>query len=110
VIFEKKLESEEIMKNFFDKLTSIEHKITVEKGYFTLFTIPYRNTSIKKYDLIVSAPWITVNKREALKYFVNNIKSIFRPKELIYISRIVIIDQNNRDIEAMINIIRDILS
>ena len=58
-----------------DKFRELESRIAEEEGSFVLFALFMREDAPDRWDLIVSAPWITGDKRDAVDYFVNQIKS-----------------------------------
>ena len=78
-----------------DKLISLDRKISAEKGDFSLFGLFRRSDARHKWDLLVSAPWLEVDKKKGLKYLVKQIKSQLKPDELLSISRIVILERGH---------------
>jgi hypothetical protein len=89
------------MKDILDKLLSLEHKISNEKGSFNLFAIFLREDSEDKWDLVVSAPWLVPNRKESFNYIVNQIKSVLDNNELMFISRIVLLEEGNPVLNAI---------
>lgn len=54
-----------------------------------------------KWDLVVAAPWINVDKASALKYIALKVQAYLNPDELLKLSRIVIIDDDNPALDAI---------
>ena len=82
------------MKNIINKLRLIEQETSTEKGEYNLFALFLREDSPNKWDILVSAGWIE-NKEDALNYLATKIQNAFNQDELLLISRIVLIDDNN---------------
>jgi hypothetical protein len=89
------------MKQLVDKLVLLERDISTDKGEFVLFALFLREDALDRWDLVVSAPWIEANKKEALDYLVSQLQPRLEPEELLFISRIVLIDKDNPALEAI---------
>lgn len=89
------------MKQIIEKLTTIEKETSIERGKYDLFALFLREDSSNKWDILVSSDWINNNKEEALKYLAQKIQTSFTQSDLIQISRIVIIDENNPSLPAL---------
>lgn len=83
------------MKEIVAKLMLIEKETATERGEYDLFALFLREDSSDKWDILVAAAWIDINKEEALKYLSKKIQSSLHQSELLFISRIVIIEDNN---------------
>lgn len=84
-----------------EKLIRKEIEISKDKGQFSLFALFLREDSPNKWDLLVAAPWIEKNKNLALKHIASIIQKTLTQEELIKISRIIIIDCNNKALNAI---------
>jgi len=89
------------MKETAKKLSSIEGQISRAKGPFSLFALFLREDAPDVWDLVVAAPWIESNQAQALKYIAEKMGEALTPDELTRISRIVLIDENNPDLDAL---------
>lgn len=89
------------MKDIATKLRDIEKKMSEKKGAFNLFALFMREDAENKWDLLVSSKWISKNKPESLKYIASNVQDALTQKELVKISRIVIIDNDNSALDAI---------
>lgn len=89
------------MNKFVEKVAQKEVEISNERGAFNLFALFLREDATGKWDLLVAAPWIEKDKSEALKYLAEKIKSSLDDKELLMLSRIVIIDKGNPALDAI---------
>lgn len=83
------------MNEYVAKLMEIEKKASEEKGPFTLFALFHREDTIEKWDLLVASPWIEENKKEALHYLASELRERLTPNELVKISHIALIDEDN---------------
>ncbi len=83
-----------------EKFRALESRIAQDKGGFVLFALFMREDVPDRWDLIVSAPWVGANKREAVDYFVNQIKSQLGEQDLTSLSRIVVVDPEDAAVQA----------
>lgn len=88
------------MKDILDKFIAIEKDLCKDKGEFNLFALFLREDSANKWDLLVSADWIIENKTESLKLIANKVQEHLEKKELVNLSRIVLIEEDNPALEA----------
>jgi hypothetical protein len=88
------------MKEIVHKFRKIESSLSKERGEFNLFALFLREDSANKWDLLVSADWIENNKSEALQVISQKIQKHLDKKELVDLSRIVLIKENNPALEA----------
>jgi len=89
------------MKTIVDKLIRAEQEMSEDKGPFVLFAFFLREDAPDLWDLMVSAPWITKDKSGSLKYVAKKVQGVLSAAELLMLSRIVIIEQDNPALEAM---------
>lgn len=89
------------MKEIIEKLMRIEKETSAEKGQYDLFALFLREDANDKWDILVSADWVNKNKEEALRYLSQKIQKTFTPNELLQISRVVIIEENNPALPAL---------
>ena len=89
------------MKDIAEKLAKIEQQIAEEKGDFLLFGLFLPEDSPGSWDLLISAVWIAENKSDALKYINAKIQKALTPDEIMKLSRIVIIDEDNPALEVI---------
>lgn len=89
------------MKEIIDKLMAIEKETSIEKGAYILFAIFLREDSFNKWDILVSANWISNNKEIALKYLSEKIQLALTKNEFLLISRIVIIESSNPELQKV---------
>jgi len=89
------------MKELLDKLLTLEKKLSAEKGDFILFALFLREDAEDKWDLVVSASWLDAKKKESFEYLAGQLKASFNIQELLIISRIVILDEENPGLDAI---------
>lgn len=88
------------MKEMIEKFRVIESTLSEEKGEFNLFALFLREDSANKWDLLVSADWIEDNKSDSLQVIARKIQDHLDKKELVNLSRIVLIEDDNPALEA----------
>ena len=89
------------MEKTVEKLASLERDVSGEKGDFSLFALLLREDALGKWDLLASAPWMQIDKKEALKYLVEKIGSYLDPDEFLVLSRVVPIEEGNPGLKAI---------
>ena len=94
------------MKDSIAKFREIELLMSTEKGAFNLFALFLREDSPNKWDLVVSAPWIKANDKETLDYFAKHLRSKLQPEELVSLSRVALLDEDNPALEKVHRAIR----
>lgn len=83
------------MNDFVKHIQKVERSLSSEKGEFNLFALFLRENSLDKWDLLIAAPWVEKNKSDALKRISKEIQQNLSKKEMLKLSRLVIIDKNN---------------
>jgi len=89
------------MKKYIDSFIMIEREIVKEKGALSLFALFLREDSIDRWDLLISSPNFEKKEKEALVYVVGKLRSILKKEELKLISRIIILREKNKVLEAI---------
>jgi len=86
-----------------EKLALLEQEVSAEKGEFSLFGLFLREDAQDedKWDLLVAAFWLDVDKKEGLAYLAKEIQKRLEPDELLSISRIVVLEKDNPILEAI---------
>jgi len=74
-------------------MIKIEKYLANQKGEFKLFALFLRDGSL--WDVLVSARWIDANKQQALKIITEQLTTKLNKDELISLSRVVVINQDN---------------
>jgi hypothetical protein len=88
------------------KFARLESNVAASKGAFTLFALFLLEDAPDRWDLVVSAPWVS-DKKAALNYLVERIKTDLGSSELIKLSRIVFVDPDDvavRNINSEISV------
>jgi hypothetical protein len=83
------------MRDLLGKFVELERRLSQERGEFALFALFLREDASDKWDLIVAAPWIEGDRKEALAYITTQIQQLFNAEELVRLSRVVLVDQSN---------------
>lgn len=84
-----------------DKLRQIEKQLSEEQGSFYLFGLFQREEAADKWDLLVSAAWIQKDKYAGLQLIAKRIQDKLSKDEVIQLSRIVLIDDDNPALESL---------
>ena len=89
------------MKTIVEKLIRAERELAQDKGPFVLFAFFLREDAPDLWDLIMSAPWVSEDKSSSLKYIAGKVQGVLSAGELLKLSRIVIIEQDNPALETI---------
>ena len=84
-----------------EKLTAVEQTLAADCGPFSFFALALREDSPDRWDLLVSAPWISASERDALKRIANAVTGALSDPEILKISRIVILNKSDSLIHAL---------
>lgn len=88
-----------------DKLTVIRDEICAERGELTLFALFLRERSWDRWDLVVAAPWLESGK-PSLDYIASKLYAHIRKREMIFLSRIVILDDDSPAVDGLLKMVR----
>lgn len=77
------------------KFQQVYEEIRTKKGEFDFFALFLREDAHRKWDLVVSAPWLGEDKLEALRKFVRLAKPILGDEQLLNLSHIAPLDRGN---------------
>ena len=83
------------MKEIVEKLRSLEEIISKEKGEFDFFALFLREDSFNKWDILAASSWIDEKREVALKYLASKVQDTLTKNEIVQISKIVLIEENN---------------
>ncbi len=89
------------MKEQAEKLRDIEKEISESKGPFELFALFLREDAPGKWDLLISSDWARSDKKAAINYIVKKIREVFSDKEMLMLSRLVILDKDDASLKAL---------
>jgi hypothetical protein len=89
------------MKEIVDKLVKVEQEMAAERGAFLLFALFLREDAPDVWDLVVASSWIAADRAGSLRYISEKIGSVLDPKELLKLSRIVLIELDNPALSAL---------
>ena len=91
------------MKELAEKLRNIEIDLSKDHGDFELFALFLREDAPNKWDLIISSDWARSDKKTALKNIIEKIQSAVDSKELMMLSRVVILEKDDAALSALHN-------
>jgi hypothetical protein len=83
------------MKEILDKLKSVVQALEKEHGPILLFALFLREDALEKWDIVVSASWLSSSEKNAYKIVVSKIQALLSPSELVQFSRVVILDDTD---------------
>jgi hypothetical protein len=89
------------MKDFVNQFIELEREISQDKGDFTLFALFLREDGIGQWDVAVAAPWIELDRYEALELIAKKIQSTLSKEDIVRVSRVAIIHMNNTGLKAI---------
>ena len=79
------------MKEMLDKLKSMVQSLEKEHGPMLFAALFLRKNSLKKWDLIVSAPWLNPDERKSYETVASKVQPGLTPDEFSKLSRIVVL-------------------
>jgi len=88
------------MSEWVEQVAKVENALSKENGEFDLFALFLREDAPGKWDLLIAAPWAEKDKASALKSVSRGLQEALGKDELLRLSRIVIIEQKNPDLDA----------
>lgn len=83
------------MKEILDKLKSVVRVLEMEHGPLLFFALFLREDSLEKWDIVVSATWLSSSEKAAYKMIVPKIQAALTASELVQFSRVVILDNTD---------------
>jgi len=89
------------MNSLINDLKEIERAMSSEHGEFALFACFLPAGAQDQWDLIVSAAWAPRNDRATLDKFVKAVDGHMSPSERLSLSRIVIVEPSDRDVQTI---------
>jgi len=89
------------MKEQIEKLQKVEKNLSDSSGKFELFALFLREDSPDKWDLLISADWARVNKKDSIQVTIEEVRKELSNQELLMISRIIVLDKNDAALKAI---------
>jgi hypothetical protein len=89
------------MKEQVQKLQKVEKSLSESKGQFELFALFLREDSPDKWDLLISADWARAQKKDSINTIIEEIGKELTDKELLMLSRIIILDKDDAALKAI---------
>ena len=95
------------MNTFVEKLQRIERRLSIERGPFELFAALRPDSSLRLWDLLVTAPWLRDWSLTEMRIIASQLNAEFPLPEILKFSRIAIIEGDNpglRDIHSTVQV------
>jgi hypothetical protein len=83
------------MKEILDKLKTVVQSLEKDCGSISLFALFLREDSLKKWDILVSASWLSSSEKKSYETIISKVQSVLTPVELVQFSRVVILDNTD---------------
>lgn len=80
------------MKEILNQLKSVVKALEAEHKPMVLFALFMREESLQKWDIVVSASWLSSGDKSAYQLVVSKVQAALSPAELVQFSRVVILD------------------
>ena len=87
--------------NIFAKIQRLREECEEIKGPFRFLALARRANSVGKWDLIAAAPWLATNRREGLDFIASKMQQLLKPREIVLISRIAVLDVADPEISML---------
>ncbi|HEW97766.1 MAG TPA: hypothetical protein ENF37_03860 [Beggiatoa sp.] len=78
----------------FNKFCTIERELSEEKGPFKLFALIELEEVPGQWDVVMSSKALPDRDMETLRFVVNKIYAIVSQKEIVKVSRVIVLDVN----------------
>lgn len=86
-----------------EKFSSVERELAKANGEFELFGLfLHEDAGLEVWDLVVSASWLDPDARGSLELVVDAVKKRLDEKELMSLSRVVILPPENTFVEDVL--------
>lgn len=85
-----------------DKFAQIRSEIIADRGELTLFALFLREGVEDRWDLLVAAPWLDDDEAAALRYLSRKLNTKLSDREMIELSRIVLIEQGDPGLRTLL--------
>lgn len=89
------------MNTFVEKLQRIERRLSVERGPFELFAALRPDSSLRRWDLLVTARWLDDWGLTEMRTIASQLNVEFPLPEILKFSRIAIIERDNPGLLAI---------
>ncbi|MBP1207252.1 hypothetical protein JOD97_005331 [Duganella sp. 1411] len=89
------------MNTFVKKLQRIERRLSVERGPFELFAALRPDSSLRLWDLLVTARWLDDWGLTEMRTIASQLNAEFPLPEILKFSRIAIIERDNPGLQAI---------
>lgn len=89
------------MNTFVEKLQRIERRLSVERGPFELFAALRPDSSLRRWDLLVTARWLDDWGLTEMRTIASQLNVEFPLPEILKFSRIAIIERDNAGLQAI---------
>src|ERR1700722_9826760 len=83
------------MKEILDKLKSAVQILEKDHGPILLFALFLREDALEKWDIVVSASWLSSSEKKAYEMVVSKIQDNLSSSALVHFSRVVILDNTD---------------
>ena len=91
------------MKDIAQAVLQAVREISREKGDFVLVALVLPDGSQDMWDVVLSAPWFPARRIKTIGYIADKLKKKLKKKEMLRISKIVLLDPPNPFVEAITN-------
>jgi len=83
------------MKEILDKLKTVVQSLERNYGTVSLFALFLREDSLKKWDILVSAVWLSSSEKSSYERIISEVQAILASTDLLQFSRVVILDHTD---------------
>ncbi len=83
------------MNEILSKFKSVVNVLEKEHQPILFFALFLREKALQRWDVVVSASWLSSSESSAYTTVVSKIQAVLTPAELVQISRVVILDHTD---------------
>lgn len=89
------------MNTFVEKLQRIERRLSAERGPFELFAALRPDSTLRLWDLLVTARWLDDWGLEEMRIVASQLNAEFAFPQILKFSRIAIIERDNLGLQTI---------
>lgn len=93
-----------MMNEITEKIKVIINNLEQKRGPLLICALFLREDSLAKWDIIIAASWLNPKEMESYKTVSNELQEFLSPSELVQISRIVLLDQDDPVVSFLLDL------
>ncbi len=92
------------MKETIDKIKALIDQLEAEYGSFLIFALFLRDSPVEKWDIIISATWLSPRDLSAYKLLSSKLQGVLTESEWLQFSHIVLLDPDDQVVTFLLDL------